>query len=75
MLQAQDISQEAEHINNINAEDGNWEAMEESTPTKIMEELYITNNTLKFHNKNLYAKLGMKNRKELVEIGKLVKEK
>lgn len=47
----------------------------DATPAKIIEELYITNNTLKFHNKNIYAKLGIKSRKELVEIGKLIMEK
>ncbi len=35
---------------------------------QIMEELHIKENTLKFHNKNLYGKLGVSSRKELLEI-------
>ncbi|MBQ8743281.1 MAG: hypothetical protein IJZ03_07920 [Clostridia bacterium] len=39
------------------------------TPTKqIMEDLNIKENTLKFHNKNLYGKLGVSSRKQLLEI-------
>ena len=33
-----------------------------------MAALNITENTLKYHNRNIYSKLGVKNRKELVEI-------
>lgn len=41
------------------------------TPTKeIMSALNIKENTLKFHNKNLYGKLGVSSRKELIEISK-----
>lgn len=40
------------------------------TSADIMEELHITNNTLKFHNKNIYSKLNINSRKQLVEIGK-----
>lgn len=41
------------------------------TPTKeVMMTLNIKENTLKFHNKNLYQKLGVSSRKELLEIYK-----
>jgi len=32
----------------------------------VMEALRITENTLKFHNKNIYGKLGVSSRKELL---------
>lgn len=35
---------------------------------EIMAEMRITENTLKFHNKNIYGKLGVSSRKELVKI-------
>ena len=39
------------------------------TPTKeIMSDLNIKENTLKFHNKNLYSKLGVSSRKQLLEV-------
>lgn len=38
------------------------------TTKEIMAELHITENTLKFHNKNIYGKLGISSRKELVKI-------
>lgn len=39
------------------------------TPTKeIMCQLNIKENTLKFHNKNLYSKLGVSSRKQLLEV-------
>jgi len=37
---------------------------------EIMAELNIKENTLKFHNKNLYGKLGVSSRKALIEIAK-----
>jgi len=37
---------------------------------EIMAALGIKENTLKFHNKNLYAKLGVSSRKQLVEVAK-----
>ena len=40
------------------------------TTREIMASLNITENTLKFHNKNLYSKLGVSSRKELLEIYK-----
>lgn len=36
------------------------------TTKEIMDTLNITENTLKFHNKNLYGKLGVSSRKELM---------
>ena len=36
----------------------------------IMDQLNIKENTLKFHSKNLYSKLGVKSRKQLVELHK-----
>ncbi|MBQ4067864.1 MAG: helix-turn-helix transcriptional regulator [Lachnospiraceae bacterium] len=47
--------------------------IEDMTSAQILEELHITNNTLKFHNKNIYSKLNVNSRKQLVEIGKMHK--
>lgn len=41
----------------------------------IMAELNIKENTLKFHNKNLYSKLGVSSRKQLIEVHIAIKEK
>lgn len=41
-----------------------------STTKEIMASLNIKENTLKFHNKNIYSKLGVSSRKELLEIYK-----
>lgn len=38
---------------------------------EIMEALCIKENTLKFHNKNLYSKLGVSSRKQLLELHKI----
>ncbi len=38
------------------------------TTKEIMADLNITENTLKFHNKNFYGKLGVSSRKQLLEI-------
>ena len=38
------------------------------TTKQIMEQLNIKENTLKFHNKNIYSKLGVSSRKQLLEI-------
>ncbi|MBQ8606127.1 MAG: helix-turn-helix transcriptional regulator [Clostridia bacterium] len=35
---------------------------------EVMAELVITENTLKFHNRNIYGKLGVPSRKRLIEI-------
>lgn len=37
---------------------------------EILEELSITENTLKFHNKNIYSKLGVNSRKQMLEMYK-----
>lgn len=38
------------------------------TTAQIMEKLQIKENTLKFHNKNLYGKLGVSSRKQLMHL-------
>ncbi|MBQ3196212.1 MAG: hypothetical protein IJB65_07075 [Clostridia bacterium] len=38
------------------------------TTKEIMTELNIKENTLKFHNKNIYGKLGVSSRKQLMEV-------
>ena len=43
------------------------------TTKEIMANHNITENTLKYHNKNLYGKLGVSSRKELLEIYKQLK--
>ena len=42
------------------------------TTKEIMTSMNITQNTLKFHNKNLYSKLGVSSRTELLELYKQV---
>ena len=42
---------------------------------EIMSELNIKENTLKFHNKNIYGKLGVSSRKQLVSIYKKLKHR
>lgn len=39
---------------------------------EIMSEFNIKENTLKFHNKNLYSKLGVSSRKQLLEVYKAI---
>ena len=52
-----------------------YEAYLEGKTTKdIMSDLNIKENTLKFHNKNLYSKLGVSSRKQLLSIAAQVKE-
>jgi len=52
-----------------------YEAYTAGRSTKeIMADLNIKENTLKFHNKNLYSKLGVSSRKQLVEIYRYLKE-
>lgn len=41
------------------------------TTDVIMEQLRIKENTLKFHSKNLYSKLGVKSRKQLMQLHKV----
>ncbi len=50
-----------------------YDAYLEGKSTKeIMGLLEIKENTLKFHNKNIYSKLGVSSRKQLVEISKAI---
>ena len=41
---------------------------------EIMEILQIKENTLKYHNKNIYSKLGVSSRKELLELANTLKK-
>lgn len=51
-----------------------YEAYLIGTPTKeIMNTLNIKENTLKFHNKNLYGKLGVSSRKQLLAVYRAIK--
>ena len=40
--------------------------------SEIMHELNIKENTLKYHNKNIYGKLGISSRKQLLEIASVL---
>ena len=46
--------------------------IEGKTTAEIREELNITENTLKYHNKNIYGKLGVSSKKELLEVAKMI---
>ncbi len=46
--------------------------MEGKKTKDVMAELNITENTLKFHNRNLYSKLGVATRKELIMVSKSI---
>lgn len=48
--------------------------LEGKSTKEIMKELNITENTLKYHNKNIYSKLGVSSRKKLVEIATELKQ-
>lgn len=39
---------------------------------EVLKEMNIVENTLKFHNKNLYGKLGVSSRKQLIEYAKAI---
>jgi len=41
---------------------------------EVLAELNIKENTLKYHNKNIYSKLGVSSRKQLIEIAKQLSE-
>lgn len=43
--------------------------------SQIMEQMNIKENTLKFHNKNIYSKLGVSSRRQLVEMHKICASK
>ena len=57
------INKIKEHINSLKLK-----RQEEIISDQIIKELNITENTLKYHNKNIYSKLGVYSRKNLVEI-------
>lgn len=40
---------------------------------EVLKEMNILENTLKFHNKNLYSKLGVSSRKQLIEYARAIK--
>lgn len=65
-----------EHVSELTAtEKAIYECYIAGKSTKdIMKELNITENTLKFHNKNLYSKLGVTSRKQILEYVKALKE-
>lgn len=42
------------------------------TTREILNELCITENTLKFHNKNIYSKMEVSSRKQLIEINRQI---
>ena len=48
--------------------------IEGKTTAEIRESLNITENTLKYHNKNIYNKLGVSSKKELLEVAKMVEK-
>ena len=45
---------------------------QKKTTAEILDTLHIKENTLKYHNKNIYGKLGVTSRKELVAVAKAV---
>ncbi|MBR3786737.1 MAG: hypothetical protein IKJ77_10040 [Firmicutes bacterium] len=47
--------------------------LEGKTTREVMDEQHIKENTLKYHNKNIYSKLGVSSKKELLEIAKVLK--
>ena len=47
--------------------------LEGKSTRTIMIDLNITENTLKYHNKNLYGKLGVSSRKQLLRIAAALK--
>ncbi len=47
--------------------------LEGKSTKEVLAEMNIVENTLKFHNKNIYSKLGVSSRKQLVEYAKAIK--
>lgn len=47
--------------------------LEGKSSKEIMEELNIKENTLKYHNKNIYSKLGVSSRKQMLELASELK--
>ena len=64
-----------EHISDLTAtERAIYNCYLDGKSTKdIMKELNITENTLKFHNKNLYSKVGVTSRKQILEYVRALK--
>ncbi len=64
-----------EHVSDLTAtERAIYNCYLDGKSTKdIMKELSITENTLKFHNKNLYSKVGVTSRKQIIEYVKALK--
>lgn len=48
--------------------------LQKKSTKEIMTELNIKENTLKYHNKNIYGKLGVRSRKQLCEIARTLEE-
>ena len=48
--------------------------IEKKTSKEIMSLLNIKENTLKYHNKNIYGKLGVSSRKQLIELSKQLEQ-
>lgn len=46
--------------------------MADMSTKEVLKEMNITENTLKYHNRNIYGKLGVSSRKQLKEIGKQI---
>ena len=46
--------------------------LEGKSTKEVLEEMHIKENTLKYHNKNIYGKLGVGSRKELKAIAKII---
>ena len=49
--------------------------LEGKTSKEIMTALNIKENTLKYHNKNIYGKLGVSSRKQMLELASVLKIK
>ena len=49
--------------------------LERKGTKEVMAALEITENTLKFHNKNIYGKLGVSSRKQLLELARAIENK
>ncbi len=49
--------------------------LDEKTTKEVMQALNIKENTLKYHNKNIYGKLGVSSRRQLLEIAAALKSK
>jgi len=49
--------------------------LEGKSTKEVLKEMNIQENTLKFHNKNIYGKLGVSSRKQLIEYTKAINEK